>query len=243
MQQQTQAPVDVDHKKQLLHAVYDVYSSWVERFPLACKKGCAACCTQSVTMTSMEGEMILDVVIKEGRKKWLLEKLAQVRPGKCKAGMTMNHFARACLNHQEVCGDNWGSWDFTPCVFLVENICSIYEVRPFGCRSFGSSVKCEAGRNAEMAPIHLAVNTVFTQVVEHVNSNGGYWGTMNDILHSLVDSNNPDGIMHLLPAEPIPGFLLEPHEKQTVKILLKQFGEQFSEKEVLGDLIDNCMPI
>ena len=49
-------------KKELLHAVYGVYSRWVERFPLACQKGCAACCTQSVTMTSLEGEEVLGFV-------------------------------------------------------------------------------------------------------------------------------------------------------------------------------------
>ena len=243
MQRQTTAPENGGPKKQLLHAVYDVYSSWVERFALACKKGCAACCTQSVTMTSMEGEMIFDFVKREGRGKWLLEKLTPTCPGKSKAAMSMNHFARACLNHQEVCGDNVGIWDFTPCIFLVEKTCSIYEVRPFGCRSFGSFVKCGSGRAAEMAPIHLTVNTVFTQIIEHISSDGGYWSTMNDILYSLADSNNPDGKIYLLSAQPVPGFLLEPHEKQTVKILLKQLGEQFSKKGVFGDLIDNCMPI
>jgi Fe-S-cluster containining protein len=242
MQQQTGKPAGLGHKKQLLHAVYGVYSSWVQRFPLACKKGCAACCTQSVTMTSMEGEMILDVVRKKGRENRVLEKLAQSRPGKSRAAMTTNQFAKACLNHQEVCGGAPGGWDFTPCAFLVENTCSIYEVRPFGCRCFGSFVECGAGKAAKMAPIHLAVNTVFTQVIEHICSDGGYWGTMNDILHSLA-SNNPDGKMHLLPAQPLPGFLLEPHEKQTVKILLKQLGEQVSEKAIFGDLIDNFMLI
>jgi Fe-S-cluster containining protein len=243
MQQQPTALEGIGYKQQLLRAVYGVYSPWVERFPLACKKGCAACCTQSVTMTSMEGEMILDFVRREGREKWLLEKLDRDRPGKSTAAMTTNHFAKACLDHQEVCVDNWGSWDFTPCIFLVENTCSIYEVRPFGCRSFGSFVKCGAGRAAEIAPRHLAVNTVFTQIIEHVSSDGGYWATMNDILLSLADCNTQDWKIHLLPAQPVPGFLIEPHEKHTVKTLLKQLREKFSEKGVFGDLIDNCMPI
>ena len=49
--------------------------------------------------------------------------------------------------------------------------------------------------------------------------------------------------MHLLPARPVPGFLLEPHEAQVVKVLLQQLSGQFSEKGIFGDLIDNFMPI
>jgi hypothetical protein len=34
IQQQVCVPAGMDHKKELLHAVYGVYSGWVERFPL-----------------------------------------------------------------------------------------------------------------------------------------------------------------------------------------------------------------
>ena len=57
--QHADPPKEMDHKKELLHTVYEVYSSWVDRFPLECQKGCASCCTQSVTMTSLEGGEIL----------------------------------------------------------------------------------------------------------------------------------------------------------------------------------------
>ncbi len=239
----TDIPAGMDAKKQVLEAVYGVYSQWVERFPLACRKGCGACCTRSVTMTSLEGEVILDFVRNNGRGKWLREKLARAGAGKGKAGVTMNQFAAACLNQQEAEGDLQDSWDFTPCIFLAKNICSIYAVRPFGCRSFGSLEECAAGSTAVMAPIHLAVNTVFSQIIEHVSSDGGYWSFMTDILLSLAGSRNRDGTIRLLPALPVPGFLLDSREMQVVNVLLQQLREQFPEKTIFGDLIDNFMPI
>ena len=233
----------MDQKKELLHAIYGVYSSWVERFPLACQKGCAACCTQSVTMTSLEGGEILDFIKIKGRKEWLIEKLAHVTSKKSNAIITTNQFAEACLKHEEVDIDNLGSWDFTPCIFLEDNICLIYEVRPFGCRSFGSLVQCATDRGAEIAPIHLAVNTVFTQAIEQISSDGGNWSTMVDILKSMVGDEGLNGNTHLLSAQPVPGFLLEPNEVQVVKVLLKQLYDQSSEMGICGDLIDNFMPI
>jgi len=235
-------PAGMQAKREALYAVYDVYSEWVERFQLACRRGCAACCTQSVTMTSLEGEEIVDFLKKKGTEELLPAKLARVQPGKNRARITMNQYAEACLNHRELEAEVPGNWDFTPCMFLEENRCSIYEVRPFGCRSFGSFVECAANRAAEMAPIHLTVNTVFTQIIEHLNIDGGNWSTMAAILHSLA-GGEARGNMHLLAARPLPGFLLEPLEVAEVHALLQQLRGRLSAKGIFGDLIDNFLPI
>ncbi len=242
-QQHDYASGGMEHKKQLLHAVYSEYSAWVSRFPLVCQKGCAACCTQSVTMSSLEGELILDFVSAQGREKWLLDKLARTIPGKSRSIITTNQFAEACLKHQAVDSDALGCWDFTPCVFLEDAACSIYEARPFDCRSFGSLVRCTAGRAAEMAPVHLTVNTVFTQIVEHLSSDNGCWSTMIDILHSLAYKGDMIKKPHVLKARPVPGFLLEPREMKVVRQLLRKLRERFSDMGGTGDLIDNLLPI
>ena len=242
IQQHARVPASIDHKKELLTCIYTVYSRWVERFPLACQKGCAACCTQSVTMTSLEGEMVLDFLKMRGTDDRLPEQLAQRATGN-EGALTTNQYAKACLEHQEVAEDALGGWNFTPCIFLREDVCSIYEVRPFGCRSFGSLMRCSDNSGAEIAPIHLTVNTVFTQIIEHVCSAGGYWGNMTDIIEKLIKKEAPDSTGNLLPAQPIPGFLLEPYEVKLIHILLKQLYEQSVEKQTFGDLIDNFMPI
>ena len=243
IQQQVHVPAGMDHKKELLACIYSVYSRWVERFPLVCQKGCAACCTQSVTMTNLEGRMILDFLKVNDRDSWLAEKLAQRAIDNKGAAITTNQYARACLEHQEVDEEALGDWNFTPCIFLREDACSIYDVRPFGCRSFGSLVRCSEKSGAEIAPIHLTANTVFTQIIEHVCSDGGYWGNMADILEDQIESEAPASTRRLLPAQPLPAFLLEPYEVKLIHILLKQLYEQSVEKQTFGDLIDNFMPI
>lgn len=230
-------------KKAQLYAVYSVYSDWVQRLPLACRKGCAACCTGSVTISSLEGENILEFIKNRGRDQWLSAKLAQASPGNNRTLLTANQFAEACLRQQEIVAESFGCWDFTPCIFLEDDICAIYEVRPFGCRSFGSLVQCRKDTAAEMAPIHLTVNTVFTQIVEHISSDGGHWGIMTDILHSLVKSQNLVHSSHTPNARPIPGLLLESHEAQEVHLLVRKLGEYSSDMEQLADMIDNFIPI
>ena len=236
-------PAGMEAKKQVLDAVCNVYSEWVHGLPVACRKGCAACCTRSVTMTSLEGEVILDFVGRAGMGKWLREMLIQAGQGHIKAALTTNQFAAACLNHRDVDSDVPGGWDLRPCVFLAENTCSIYAVRPFGCRSFASLVQCNAENTAVMTPVHLSINTVFTQIVEHISSDGGCWSTMTDILLDLSAGRNSAWEAHLLPARPVPGFLLEAGEARVVKGLLQQLREQFPEKAVFGDLIDIFLPI
>ena len=243
IQQQASVPKDMTSKETLLDTLYEVYSQWVGRFPLACQKGCAACCTQSVTMTSLEGKNILDFLKAEGREKGLPELLGHRVKANKGVTLTTNQYARACLEHREIADDALGGWNFVPCVFLHENACSIYEVRPFGCRSFGSFETCSENSGAEMAPIHLTVNTVFSQVIEHICSDGGFWGNMGDVLESLVEGQLPDTKGKLLPAQPIPGFLLAPQEVKPVNFLLKQLCEQFKDKQTFGDLIDNFLPI
>ena len=241
---QAHIPAGMSQKKEALALIYRVYSRWADRFPLACKKGCAACCTQSVTMTSLEGEAILDLARSRGREQWLHGKLIRTTPGNGRPYITTNQFAEACLARQAVDGELQGTWDFSPCIFLDDTLCSIYEARPFGCRSFGSFVECAADRAAEILPIHLAVNTVFTQIIEHIDSDGGTWAIMRDILQSLTGSNRADaGRTHLPLARPLPGFLLDDHEFQVVNNLLRQLYQESGGNLTFGDLIDNFMTI
>ena len=243
IQQQANVSSGMSHKKELLTSIYRVYSRWVEGFSLACQKGCAACCTQSVTMTSLEGEIILDFLRERDRDNSLAETLAQSASGNNRAVLTTNDYAKACLEHQDIADDILGEWNFAPCVFLRKDVCSIYEARPFGCRSFGSLVRCSDKSGAEIVPIHVTVNTVFTQIVEHVCSGDGYWGNMTDVLGGLLENKTPDSAGRLLPAHPIPGFLLEPYEVKLIYVLLKQLCGQSEDEQTFSDLIDNFMPI
>ena len=223
-----------------LTALYDVYDEWADRFPLACRKGCSSCCTSSVSMTSLEGGYILDFLRQENRVEELPRLLAETGPPQSRPASTTNEFAAACLAGRDT-GEDAAGWDFAPCMFLADGACTIYPARPFGCRSFGSLVPCGAGTAAEMAPIHLAVNTVFTQVVEGADSFGGFWGNMMDILECLAAGSSAAREKHLLPARPVPGFLLGGREAKLVGGLLAQLRQACTSRGIGSDLIDNCM--
>ena len=234
---------ETERRKAFLAALFSVYEEWAERFTLACRKGCSACCTSSVTMTSLEGAIIFDFIRKAGRKEQFLALLTRTGPPQSKPAMTTNEFAAAFLGRCDVSSDALDGWDFSPCIFLADNACTIYGARPFGCRSFGSLVPCGAGAAAETAPIHLAVNTVFTQIIEGADSKGGTWGSMTNILQSLVPGSDPAQGMQLLAARPVPGFLLTSQERKVVRHLLEQLRATCKAQGIGTDLIDNCMLI
>lgn len=223
-------------KESMLHKLYEVYAQWVSGYPLACEKGCSACCTQSVTITSLEGAEIVGFFRKQGEEKKLSGLLAEIPLAVKGTLMTTNQFARLCLEQKEIDGDDQGTWNFAPCIFLADDVCAIYEVRPFGCRSFGSQRKCAAGSPAEVAPLHMTVNTVFTQIIEHLNSDGGHWGNMADILK--FQTGQPAG-KQLTEARSLPGFLVEPSEEEPVNQLLSKLFTAPVGAKSFAELIDN----
>lgn len=75
---------------------------------VACKKGCALCCYQRVVISQTEADAIGEAI---GRRAKILPLSHRVKP--------VNDYGKD-----------------TPCTFLVNNECSIYDQRPFLCRSY-----------------------------------------------------------------------------------------------------------
>lgn len=197
----------------LLASLYDAFSEWADRFPFVCRQGCAICCTRSVTMTSLEGEEIMAFLAESGR----LSELAApaVQPTVSRRGQyTSNTFVASHLRGESV--EEPESWDLRPCPFLKEENCTIYPVRPFGCRLFASLDPCAASGVAEMPPGYLAGATVLLQCLEHLD-NGGRWGTMMELLAAMT-SGQADSCGEATAA--IPGFLIAPDEESLVEPLL-----------------------
>lgn len=215
-----------------LSAIFALHEQWAKAFAFACRKGCATCCTQSVTMTTLEGEMIHDHLTRQ--RPDLLPLLA-ILPGNGPVpAETTNQFAAACLRGEDADADT-GSWDFSPCLFLQKECCAIYPARPFMCRGFGSRVCCAEGGEAEVEGLFLSLNTVIMQCIEHLDQ-GRPWGNMNTILRRIAanckgektqeDASGPV-------AQPIPGFLLLPGEeaalREKLRILLRLLKEERAE--------------
>jgi len=171
--------MDSEVKLGMLQAVYAVYGEWAQNIPFACVRGCSNCCTQSVTMTTLEGELIAQYDQEGILDASFKNTINTISCGSCSA-LTTNQFARRCLAGEEVAFAE-DPWQFSPCPFLHDKSCRIYSVRPFGCRSFGSLVSCVETESAEVPPLVVTVNTVLMQVIEHIDQ-GRPWGNMLDIL-------------------------------------------------------------
>ena len=199
-------------RRQILLAIYALHDKWANEFEYACHKGCATCCTRSVTMTTLEGELIHEYIT--GQRADLIPQRAALTLDSPAPAMTTNQFAAACLRGEEV-AEPPGAWDLAPCLFLRDGCCAIYPARPFMCRGFGSRVRCDLRGEAEIAPLLLTLNTVIMQCLEHLDQ-GRPWGNMQLILRGVAadaagEQAIPTGGLAL--ARPLPGFLLLPEDE------------------------------
>ncbi len=213
----------------VLKELYRYYGSWASGLELACRKGCAACCTRNVTMTMAEGRFIFEGLQEQSQLDRLRQRL-QIEGRVGRPDMTTNEWARDCLEGLEISGQG-SDHVLAPCPFLDQNqICSIYSLRPFACRCFGSSVDCAKSGMAEQPDILMEVNTVTLQLIEHLDQ-GNCWGNMLDVLPILVRENDSgqesDGDQqagkadrHIRRCRPLPGFLVMPDQQTAVQAYL-----------------------
>lgn len=222
-------PVDHALKREVLQAVY-AHAASIYDTGFACVKGCSACCTQNVTMTSLEGDLILDYVKENDISIAAIETSKQQSSGN-QAEYTTNQFARACLNQQEL-PENNSSWSFEPCIFLDHGVCTIYPVRPFGCRCFVSQSRCDPGDAAEISPELLTISTILMQLIEHIDQ-GHQWGNMNDVLHEKINKNSKITLI----AQPLPGFLISEPERPIVMPVIQELLQTPIRGKTLGETI------
>jgi len=207
-------------KRLVLEEIYARFEAWSSPLSLACSRGCAACCTQDVTMTALEGELIYDFIGRRNKEMWLAEKLKQGLP-EHHPGCTTNEYAGACLRGEEI--DPGGGRYDRICPFLEQDVCTIYPVRPFNCRVFASTETCRKGVSAVLPHYYLSAATAVSQVIEHLDQ-GRPWGNM---LILLARNRSEDGFTKQVQdrwrtCRPLPGFLLDGSDYPRVAPLLEQ---------------------
>jgi Fe-S-cluster containining protein len=235
-------------KQQILKVIYNSFDDWASDDNWACQKGCASCCTQNVTITALEGEVVLNYIIAEGREEWLMDRLqGELSPQRPQ--QTLNSFARSCM-----AGENTETPDqtsFSPCPFLDQNCCSIYPARPFNCRCFLSLHSCSPDRPALISEEYLAASTAVNQLIEHLGQRE-YWGNMLDVLPSLLDISAYRSIsnrlfdktaivrarVNTLVAQPLPGFMLSEEDFEKVSPLLENIFTQQVDGKTVKDILN-----
>ena len=175
-------------KLEALNRVYEIYDVFSATLDLACKKKCAHCCTTNVTLTTLEGYKIVDQLISSGKLD-VIDRLKETAGvPRFQPLLTTNRMAELCAAEakvpQEDTADKWQD-----CSLLSDSLCTIYDLRPFGCRCFVSRKNCGETGYADIDDFTASVNTVFLQVIEHLDA-AGCSGNLIDLLPFMASKDN-----------------------------------------------------
>lgn len=140
---------------------------------LACKAGCDACCrTIPVEISELEAKNISSI---SGRE------FVKLKPGR----HTIQGFDK--------------KWRNTPCPFLKEGLCSIYEYRPYSCRSLGVAdidelacdpVNTELARKGDPRAVAVSMTKMqaFDPIYQEINAGpNAAWGDIRQFF-PIVDA-------------------------------------------------------
>ena len=212
-----------------LGGIYALFDTAMAGFSFACTKQCADCCTCNVTATGLEVAYIHDRLdasaLNDVRER--LDRAGKTR--RFRPFQTTNGFALACMEgrnaDEEENDPSWGS-----CPLLENGMCTIYPVRPLGCRVMMSTTPCQQTRTADMPFLALTITTVFMQFVEHLDA-GGVYGNFLDLLEhtgeDVLDCNGlpgKDKISGIAQNLKIPALMIPPEHVEKTRNIVQSLG-------------------
>jgi Fe-S-cluster containining protein len=215
-----------------LNHIYQLYDQVMKSETLACGPGCAGCCTCNVTLTSLEARWMIDV-LPPARQESLREAISLRFPAKRYLPKTStNRFARLCMEDadlpEEENDPTWGK-----CPLLENDRCTVYDVRPFGCRAMVSKTDCRKTGSAQMPPWVLTVNNVFFQAIEHLDQDG-YSGNLSDMLllalsgseasHRSMQNHDLENKEMFVKNEPIPCLMIPPEHRERMTPIVRDLS-------------------
>jgi Fe-S-cluster containining protein len=180
--------MDISRKTKILEDLYRLYDETVAAEAVACEKGCPHCCTRNVAVTTLEGFRLVDALGAEAIETLYARLSRAAGRQRFRPRITINHLAEISMTDadppEEACDPAW-----TPCELLEGDLCTEYDLRPFACRCMASSLVCSPGGFADMSDFLVTVNTVFQQVIEHLDVPGAT-GNLADVLAVFREVEN-----------------------------------------------------
>ena len=171
-----------------LDRIFDVYDRFCDPLDMACKKYCAHCCTSNVTLTTLEGYKIVDHLIATGRL-GIIDRLKHIAAAtRYQPQISTNRLAELYAAEAKVPEEEMPA-ESEQCSLLAKYLCSIYELRPFGCRCFVSRKNCAERGYADIDEFTASVNTLFLQTIEHLDADGCS-GNLIDVLQVMASEDN-----------------------------------------------------
>ncbi|BEQ14869.1 hypothetical protein FAK_19350 [Desulfoferula mesophila] len=211
----------------MLHSLYRFQAQMEASREVACAPGCAACCTDRVYLTGLEGDLLRRELARQGR----LGLLARLEPGP-KPAYTCNQLARLCIEGQEP-PEEVASGQGAACALLEDGRCGVYEARPLACRVMASRVRCREGGGAQGDPWWFTLDTALMQIAEHIDL-GGMYGSLGTVLRR-EDPLKGEG---LLSCEPLPGLVAPPEHQARLQQTLGPLFATPVDGRPLGQWLD-----
>jgi Fe-S-cluster containining protein len=220
----------IPEKLLLLKKIYSIYEQYTNTLDLACRKGCAYCCTRNVVVTSLEGILIYNH-LKSSSEGQLIDKVRKfTHIPRFHTQLTTNGLAELCLDGKEI-PDEQSPQVAGRCPLLKDETCSIYDVRPFECRSLISNVNCKEEGCAEQDPFSISVNTVFKQYIEHVDSQGISGNLTDMLIHMDVNMGEGEDLKdgsvenNLIPNKGLQVLLIEPEHQEKMQPIIESIQQ------------------
>lgn len=221
--------MNIHTKLHILEKIYQIHERFASNLAVACDRYCSTCCTQHVTMTTLEGYKIIQYATSNHKSEHLKRVIHEGNQNRFRPDITINHMAALWARGEETPEEE----ERVPegkCPFLVDDLCAIYPARPFGCRCFLSVQNCRNTGFADMDPYVLTANTLFLQFIEHVDA-GGLFGNLTDIVLFLETKSNLEAYKNnarlpqkdsLVSNRPIPALLIPPEHQGRIAEILSQ---------------------
>jgi len=222
----------LEKKLQALREIYGRYDNFVEDLKIVCEKHCASCCTCNVTLTTLEGYWIVDRLMRTEQSN-TLDRICRLPDGRrFQPKMTTNRMAEFCAEGREIPEEkNDPRWGI--CALLEDTLCTVYPFRPFGCRCLLSRLHCRESGTADIDAFTVSVNTLFLQVIEHVDADGCS-GNLMDILSFLAVETHrkryekgaltiSDGV--LIRNRPLTKLFIPPEYRKRIQPILQSLQE------------------
>jgi hypothetical protein len=224
--------VDIEKKMAALDRVYMIYDGFMASLDLACRERCAHCCTANVTLTTLEGYRILNELDSDGKKDIVDKVHSAIHKNRFQPKLTTNQFADLCARGLEPPDEEAPPVDEV-CSLLLDDLCPIYSARPFGCRCLVSRHDCGERGYAEIDDFVLSVNTVFLQMIEHIDV-GGCTGNLLDVLCGLSEEENRRSCegnslscsdVGLIPNQPLKVLMIPPEHRARIEPILRELRQ------------------
>ncbi len=221
--------MDMDAKLSILEKLYGIYDDFSTSLETRCRQFCDHCCTRNVTMTTLEGRLIMDRLASGDRAVLLQNIENDAHKNRFSPLITLNRMADICAKGEDF-PDEAVDPDTGPCPVIDEKSCPIYEVRPFGCRCMVSTSDCGKTGFAKMDEMTLSVNDIFMQYIEHIDARG-FTGNFTDIMLFLKEDENRRAYMQnravkpgkrMVANQPVFVLMVQPEFREKVKPILKK---------------------